>query len=73
MALADLNSIQFYQPPAEASLPRERVPKASNANGPTVVGRGEFPKAPGPSDGWSALWGDDLIEFINKPGNPDRI
>lgn len=55
MPLADSNSIQFYQPPTKASLSRERVLKALNANGPLVVGEGKPPKAPGPSSGWSAL------------------
>ena len=72
MALAALNTIQFYQPPTEASLPRKRVPKTSNANYPTVVGRGKSPKAPGPSDGWSALWGHGLIEFIDIADSPSR-
>ena len=49
MALADANPIQFYQPPTKANLPGERVSKASNANGPTVVGENNPSKAPGSS------------------------
>ena len=49
MASADLNFVQFYQPPTKASLTREKVPKASNAIAPTVLGEGKPPKAPRPS------------------------
>lgn len=55
MPLADLNSIQFYQLPTKASLCREIVLKALNANGPLLVREGKLPKAPGPSSEWSAL------------------
>ena len=72
MALADLDSIQFYQPPTKASLPHERVPKALNATGPPVVGEWKPPKALGPSDGWSALWDDEAIEFIDITDSPPR-
>ncbi len=66
MALADMNSIQFYQPPTKASLPRERVSQALNFNVPTVLGDGKPPKAPGPSSGWRRrLCGDNPIEFID--------
>ena len=72
MALADLNSIQFYQPPTKASLPHERVPKALNDTGPPVVRKGKPPKALRPSDAWSALWGDDAIEFMDMTDSPPR-
>lgn len=72
MALADLNSIQFYQPPTKASLSGERVLKASNAKGPLVVGEEKPPKAPGPSSGWNALWGGDPIEFLDMADPPRR-
>ena len=73
MALIDLNSIQFYQPPIEASLLCGTVPRASNANGLTIVGKGKPPKGPGPSDGWNGTpWGDDPIEFIDITDSPTR-
>lgn len=72
MALADLNSIQFYQPPTKTSLPHERVPKALKATGPPVIKEGKPPKALRPSDGWSALWGDDAIDFIDMTDSPTR-
>lgn len=73
MASVDLNYIQFYQPPTKASLPRERVPKASNANAPAVVGEGKPSKAPGPSNGWDQrLWCDDAIEFVDMTDSPPR-
>ncbi len=71
MALVDLNSIQFYQPPTKVSLPHERVPKALNASGSPVVGEGK-PKALGPSDRWSILRGDDAIEFTDMTDCPPR-
>ena len=66
MAFADLDSIQFYQPPTKASLPHERVPKALNIDGP-VVDAQKPPKALGPDDGWSALWGDEFIDITDSP------
>lgn len=53
-------------------MPHERVPKALKATSPPVVGEGKPPKALGPSDGWSALWGDDAIEFIDMTNSPPR-
>ncbi len=71
MVSADLNFIQFYQPPTKAGLPREKVPKASNAIAPTVLREGKPPKAPRPSSGWNGgLWSDDPIEFINMIDSP---
>lgn len=72
MPVVDLDSVQFYQPPIEASLPCKRVPRVSNAKGPSVVERGKFPKAPGPSDKWSILYGDKAIEFIDMTDPPRR-
>ncbi|MCJ1460209.1 hypothetical protein MMC28_010588 [Mycoblastus sanguinarius] len=70
MPVVDLDSVQFYRPPIKACQPCKRVPKASNANGPSVVGRGKSPKASGPSDGWRSLWGDDPIKFIDMTDSP---
>ncbi|KAL9607035.1 MAG: hypothetical protein Q9167_008011 [Letrouitia subvulpina] len=73
MALVDLNSIQFYQPPVKASLLRETVPKASDAVGSSVVGKRKPSKAPGPSGRWSATpWDDNPIEFIDMTDSPAR-
>ena len=72
MTLADLNSIHFYHPPTEASLPQKRVHKAPNASGLKVVGREKSLKAPGPSNGRSALWGDNPIQFIDMTDSPSR-
>lgn len=51
MALVDLDTIELYQSPAAASLPCERVPRLSNANGSMVVARRESAKTSGLSDG----------------------
>ncbi len=72
MALTDLNFIQFYQPPTKASLPHERVPKALKATGPPFIREGKLRKALRPSDGWSALWGNDAIEFVDMTDSPPR-
>lgn len=73
MALADLDSIQFYRPPTEASQPRKRVAKVSSANDPTIAGSGEPSKAPtGRSSEWSVLWSDHPIEFINLIDLPSK-
>ena len=65
MTLVDSNAIQFYGQLTAASLLREKVPKASNAKDPLVVGKWKYPKAPGPSERWSALRGDDPIAFMD--------
>ena len=73
MALIDLNHIQSYQPPTKASLPRERIPKAFNANVPAVVREGKPSKVPGSSNGWGQRpWCDDAIEFIDMTDSPPR-
>ena len=70
MTIVDLNSIQFYQPPTEASLPRKRVSKASTAHSLAVPGRENQPKALAPSDEWNTLWGDRPIKFPNVTDSP---
>lgn len=73
MASIDLNYIQFYQPPAKASLPRERIPEASNATAPAVVNKGKSSKVPESSNGWDqSLWCGDTIEFVDMTGSPPR-
>ncbi|CAF9941279.1 MAG: hypothetical protein HETSPECPRED_003040 [Heterodermia speciosa] len=70
MTTIDLNSIQFYQPPTEASLPRKRVSKASTAQSPAVPERENPPKALTPSDEWNTLWGARPIRFPNVTDSP---
>ena len=70
MTTVDLNSIQFYQPPTEASLPRKRVSKASTAQSPAVPERENPPKALTPSDEWNTLWGARPIRFPNVTDSP---
>ena len=65
MALVDLNSIQFYKPSTEASLPRRRVWKASGAHNPTAVEGEKQTKASGSKDGWDALCGNGIMKFDN--------
>lgn len=62
MALADLNSIQFYQPLTKASLPHERVLKVLKATAPSVLERGNLLRL---WDQVMALCGDNAIEFID--------
>ena len=73
MALVDLNHIQFYQPSTKASLPCERILKASNANATAVVREGKSSKVSGPNNGWGQRpWCDDTIEFIDMTDSPPR-
>ena len=76
MALVNLDFVQFYRPPIKASLPCERVPKASIASiaeVPIVGGEENLSKASAPSGGWNGrLWGDDPIEFIDMTNTSPR-
>lgn len=48
------------------------MPKSLNTTSPSVFGKGKPPKALRLSDGWSGLWGDDTIEFIDITDSPLR-
>ena len=70
MTLVDLNSIHFYQPPTEASMPRKRLFKASTAHGFTAPERENPPKTLGSSDECNILWGNSPIRNTDIADSP---
>lgn len=64
MALADLNSIQFYQPLTTAGLRSDGRPTVSNLHVPTAYGKGK--KAS------ESLQDFGVIEFLDMTGPPPK-
>ncbi len=70
MTLINLDSIQFYQPPAKADLAGKRPSMASVGDVSVVCGEGHTPTVPRSNGGWGGSLNDyDLIEVLDSTGS----
>ena len=73
MTLINLDSIQFYQPPAKADLVGRRPSMASVGDVPVTCGEGYTPTVPRSNGGWGgSLNNYDLIEVLDSTGSSSK-